>query len=114
MTHPNDSALPPNAPVCPLARDADGNSIELPPGAAAWRVRRKTGGRPRIVLGVDKQPLQLPLSYSIVDIEDVLAPAHYLLDLVGAKGEALGITVAVSIGQLVGPDDDAGEGDAAP
>ena len=114
MPHPNDSALPPTPPTCPLARDADGNPIELPPGATAWRVRRKTGGRPRIVLGVDKQPLQLPLSYSIVDLEDVLAPAHYLLDLVGPKGEALGIAVAVSIGQLVGPDDDAADEDAPP
>ena len=114
MSHPSDSALPATVPTCPLARDADGNPIELPPGAAAWRVRRKTGGRPRIVLGVDKQPMQLPLSYSIVDLEDVLAPAHYLLDLVGPKGEALGITIAVAIGQLVGSDDDAGDENAAP
>lgn len=108
MNHPNDSALPPNAPICPLARDADGNPIELPPVAAAWRVRRKTGGRPRIVLGVDKQPMQLPLGYTIVDLEDVLAPAEYLLDIVdGKKGEPLGITVAVAIGQLRNAGDEA-------
>jgi predicted DNA-binding transcriptional regulator YafY len=41
MNHPNDSAPPPTAPTCPLARDADGNAIELPPGAAGWRVYRR-------------------------------------------------------------------------
>jgi hypothetical protein len=100
--------------TCPLARDKDGNAIELPPGASCWRVRRKTGGRPRIVLGVDKQPIQLPLSYSIVDVEDILAPAAYLLDLVDAKGAALGVTVEIAIGQLLrnAEDGDESDGDA--
>jgi hypothetical protein len=85
---------------CPLAVDPDGHPIELPESSAAWRVRRKTGGRPRLVLGVDKQPVQLPLSYSLVDLEDILAPAEYLLDVVDAKGDAVGITIAVSLAAL--------------
>jgi hypothetical protein len=85
---------------CPLAVDPNGHPIELPENATAWRVRRKTGGRPRIVLGVDKQPVQLPLSYSLVDLEDILAPAEYLLDIVDGKGEAVGITIAVSLTSL--------------
>lgn len=94
---------------CPLAVDPDGHPIELPETATAWRVRRKTGGRPRIVLGVDKQPVQLPLSYSLVDLEDILAPAEYLLDVVDAKGEAVGITIAVSLSALRNADGQAEE-----
>jgi len=86
--------------TCPLARDADGNTIDLPAGSVGWRVRRQTGGRPRIVLGVDKQPMQLPLGYTIVDLEDILAPGAYRLDVVDQRGEPLGLTIAVSIGQL--------------
>jgi hypothetical protein len=115
MTSSNDAFNPPQSPTCPLARDADGAAIALPDGAATWRVRRKTGGRPRIVLGVDKQPMQLPLAYTIVDLEDVLAPAEYLLDLVDMKGNGLGITVPISIGQLRNADGDgpADDGDAS-
>jgi hypothetical protein len=101
MTSSHEQNFLPQPTICPLARDTDGNAIDLPAGAAAWRVRRKTGGRPRIVLGVDKQPVQLPLSYSIVDLEDILAPAEYLLDVVDPKGVALGVSVDVSVGQLI-------------
>jgi hypothetical protein len=93
-------------PLCPLARDRDGNLIPPPDGMVAWRVRRKTGGRPRIQLGVDKQPMQLPPSYSIVDLEDILAPGAYLLDAVDERGETLGLTVAIPIGELRNADAD--------
>jgi hypothetical protein len=98
MTNTTDVAAPRPA-LCPLARDQDGNIIELPPTAVAWRVRRQTGGRPRIVLGVDKQPMQLPLGYTIVDLEDILAPGAYRLDIVDGRGEPAGLTIDVSIGQ---------------
>ncbi|MBA3455855.1 MAG: hypothetical protein H0T42_22350, partial [Deltaproteobacteria bacterium] len=49
----------------PLARDAGGQPLAVPENATAWRVRRHTGGRPRIVLGVDKQPIHVPLGYTI-------------------------------------------------
>lgn len=44
--------------------------------------------------------MQLPLGYSIVDVQDILTPGAYLLDVVDVKGEPLGLTVAVSVGQL--------------
>jgi hypothetical protein len=100
--------------TCPLARDEDGSAIELPSGATAWRVRRQTGGRPRIVLGVDKQPMQVPLGYTIVDLEDILAPGAYRLDVVDAKGEPLGLTIAISIGQLRNADDSPENDNAEP
>jgi hypothetical protein len=83
---------------CPLARDEDGNAIEIPPEAACWRVRRHTGGRPRLVLDVNKQPMQLPLSYTLADLEDILSPGAYRLDLVDARGETMHLTVPVAIG----------------
>jgi hypothetical protein len=84
--------------IAPLARDADGNFIELPDGAVGWRIRRQTGGRPRLVLDHRKQPMLFPLDYTIADVEDVLAPGSYLLDAVDKDGEPLGVTIAVSIG----------------
>jgi hypothetical protein len=82
----------------PLARDGDGNFIELPENAIGWRIRRQTGGRPRIVLDSKKQPMQFPLDYTIADVEDVLAPGSYLLDVVDKNGDPVGVTIAVSIG----------------
>src|SRR5579863_9110999 len=106
MANTNDTAPNAQPTTCPLARDADGNPVELPAGTVAWRVRRHTRGRPRIVLGVDKQPMQLPLAYTIVDLEDILSPGAYRLDAVDQKGEPLGLTIAISIGQLRNADDD--------
>jgi len=92
----------PLPPRCPLARDEDGNSVDIPPEAACWRVRRHTGGRPRLVLDVNKQPMQLPLGYTLADLEDILSPGAYRLDLVDARGEHLHLTVPVAIGMRNG------------
>ena len=98
MTNPSPNATPDLA--CPLACDAEGNPVALPEGASAWRVRRHTGGRPRIQLGVDKQPMQLPLTYTLADLDDILPPAVYRLDLVDSNGEPLGMTKQINLGQL--------------
>jgi hypothetical protein len=82
----------------PLARDSDGNFIELPEGAVGWRIRRQTGGRPRLLLDSRKQPMLFPLDYTIADVEDILSPGSYLLDVVDKDGELLGVTIAVSVG----------------
>jgi hypothetical protein len=82
----------------PLARDSDGNPFELPDGAAYWRVRRQTGGRPRKVLGVDRQPLRVPLEMTAEELEDVLGPSSYLLDLHDQAHNSLNVTVPVTVG----------------
>jgi hypothetical protein len=85
-------------PIVPLARDADGNFIELPDGAVCWRIRRQTGGRPRLHLDSKKQPMTFPLDYTMADVEDILPPGNYLLDVVDKNGEPLGVTIGVSLG----------------
>lgn len=95
----------------PLARDSDGNFIELPDGAVGWRIRRQTGGRPRLLLDSKKQPMLFPLDYTIADVEDILSPGNYLLDAVDKNGDPLGVTIAVSIGmprnaEAIEPDND--------
>ena len=92
----------PNSSAVPLARDANGNVISLPDGAAAWAVRRHTGGRPRNVMGLDRRPLRLPLDATIDDVEAMLGPGTYRLDLVDDNGAPLGVTVPATIGV---PDD---------
>jgi hypothetical protein len=82
----------------PLARDQFGNPIELPEGAVGWRIRRRTGGRPRLVLDSKKQVMLFPLDYSITDVEDIVPPGNYLLDAVDKTGEPLGLTIGLSIG----------------
>jgi hypothetical protein len=84
--------------MVPLARDPEGNPIELPQGTVGWRVRRQTGGRPRLVLDSRKVPMTFPLDYTIADAEDILPPGNYLLDGIDERGEPTDVTVALSIG----------------
>jgi hypothetical protein len=87
-------------PTSPLANDDDGKSIRLPEDAAAWRVRRHTGGRPKHQLDGNKQPMRFPLSYTMNDIEDVLPPGAYRLDLVDGKDKYLELTIPIEVGEL--------------
>jgi hypothetical protein len=99
MTLP-EFAIPHSTPVVPLARARDGTPIPLPDGGFAWRVRRHTGGRPRLHLDGSKQPMQLSLSYSMADLDDILPPGSYKLDLVDRAGMPLGVTIDVEMGGL--------------
>jgi hypothetical protein len=62
--------------------------------------------------------MRLPLTYAATDLEDILPPGSYRLDLVDPRGEHLGPTIPITIGQLHddgGGDDEAeGEEEAAP
>jgi len=106
------SPLPQRSPsIVPLARDQDGNPIVLPDDAMGWRIRRQTGGRPRLLLDAKKQPMAFPLDYTTADVEDILPPGNYLLDAVDKAGEPVGVTIGVSLGmprnaEVVEPDDE--------
>lgn len=95
----------------PLARDSNG-PIDVPDEANHWRPRRHTGGRPRLVLGVDKQPLRLPLTMTAADLEDILGPGTYRLDLCEQAGNSLNVTVRIAIGEHADPDDEDEDRDA--
>jgi hypothetical protein len=77
--------------TAPLARDADGNAIELPDKAAFWEVMRPTGGRPsKVVVGRDKEQLYI----AIADDEDALlvngCSGAILLRAVDAQKKSVG------------------------
>ena len=100
MRNPDDPAPATSPhPTSPLANDQDGNPIRLPEDAVAWRVRRKTGGRPRHQLEGNKQPMRFPLSYTMNDIEDILPCGGYCLDLVDARDKFLDLTIAIKVGE---------------
>lgn len=82
----------------PLALDETGSPVALPEGGAGWRIRRHTRGRPKLQLDGNRQPMQFPLSYSLNDAEDILAPGTYRLDLVDAKGAPLEFTTQIHVG----------------
>ncbi len=90
----------PTHPTSPLAVDEDGRSLRLPEDAAAWRVRRHTGGRPKHQLDGNKQPMRFPLSHTMNDIEDILPPGAYRLNLVDAKDKYLELTIPIEVGEL--------------
>jgi len=88
----------PRQPHPPLAHDPRGNALALPDGAAGWRVKRQTAGRPRVCLGPDRQPLRFPLEATAADLLDVLGPGAYRLDAIDAVGEALDYVTTVHVG----------------
>lgn len=72
----------------------------MPADAAYWRVRRHTKGRPRNVVGADRQPLRLPLDFTEVDLEAMFGSGTYRLDLCDAAGEPLDVTATVALGDI--------------
>jgi hypothetical protein len=92
----------------PLAFDIDGNPIDLPLEAKAWRVRRGGGrrGRPRAVFDPDTGlQLDVQLSATIDDlIERGCKPGRYRLEAVDADGRVMPGLVAVV--EVSGEDDE--------
>jgi hypothetical protein len=89
-----------NAPRFPLATDANGNPLDVPAEAVAWRVRRGGGrrGRPRIVFDNETgRQLEVPLESTIDDLVDHGCPAgRYRLEAVDRSGHLLPGIVAVT------------------
>jgi hypothetical protein len=78
----------------PLAWDRNGEPVELPATAVAWRVRRAAqhgkGGAPAIVWR-DGQPLVCALETTVVGLRELVGdkPALYRLDAIDEAGKAL-------------------------
>lgn len=73
----------------PLARDAQGNLISVPDGTASWRICRKTTGRPREILGYDKQPIRFPLDMTCEQLVEMCGRDIYRVYALDAVGELL-------------------------
>src|SRR5579859_7080043 len=98
----------------PLARDADGEPIEVPPEAVAWRVRKMPtrAGRPRLLIDAETGgPLDLPLATSYADFVDTVRESgsgRYRLSAIDRKGSAIPYCVAfteVAVDETSGADD---------
>jgi hypothetical protein len=61
----------------PLARDASGHLLPVPDGTCAWRICRQTTGRPRIIVGPDKQPMRFPLDVTPDELLELCGPDTY-------------------------------------
>lgn len=86
------------SPHPPLAHDARGIPIAIPEGTIAWRVRRQTAGRPKVVLGADRQPLRLPLDTTADDLLDLCGAGTFRLDAVDDGGQLIDFVTTVSVG----------------
>ncbi|MEO8548766.1 MAG: hypothetical protein ABI678_02290, partial [Kofleriaceae bacterium] len=73
----------------PLARDAAGNLLRVPPETAAFGLARETTGRPRLVRGPDKQLMRFPLHTCLDDVVDLCGPGSYRVYVLDALGEQL-------------------------
>src|SRR5262245_43025301 len=74
----------------PLARDPQGNLVELPKATCAWRIGRETTGRPRIILSPDNQPMRFPLHLTCEQLVEMCGPDIYHVYAVDEFGNILG------------------------
>lgn len=97
----------------PLAHDAEGNPLTVPPEAVAWRVRRGGGrrGRPRHVFNPETGlQLDIPLTSTIDDLIDRGCNSdRYRLEAIDQDGRILPGTIAIV--EVPPSDEDAPEED---
>ena len=95
----------------PLANDANGNPIDVPGEAKAWRVRRlaKKAGRPKVIFDPESgRPLELPLTSTIDDLAaHVGESGRYRLEAVDASGRYIPGCVGVTEFVIDGEDEEA-------
>jgi hypothetical protein len=71
----------------PLARDGYGNPQAIPEGTAGWCLKRETCGRPKTIVGADRQPARFPLDVTADDVEAMVG-GTYRVYAIGAEGGA--------------------------
>jgi hypothetical protein len=76
---------PPSHP--PLAGDGNGNSLAIPDDAAGWCLKRETGGRPKMIIGADRQPARFSLDITADDVEEMVGAGTYRVYAIGAEEE---------------------------
>lgn len=87
-------------PNYPLARDADGNPINVPAEATAWRVRKLAAkaGRPKLLYDNDTGlPLEIPLTATVRHLADEVGEGgRFRLEAIDAAGRAIPNCIAVT------------------
>lgn len=81
----------------PLARDAQGNLLEIPDGTAAWRICRQTTGRPKEIVGPDKRTLRFPLDTTAEALIDLCGADVYRVYALDDVGVVLDYVVTVDV-----------------
>jgi hypothetical protein len=97
MTNENSTS---DATKYPLANDANGNPLGVPPEAVAWRVRKlaRRAGRPKVIFDAETgRPLELPITVTYDDfVEQVNESGRYRLEAVDGQGRIIPGCVAVT------------------
>jgi len=98
------------APQHPLANDANGNPLDVPPEAVAWRVRKlaRRAGRPKVIFDAETgRPLELPHAVTYDDfVEQVNDSGRFRLEAVDGNGRIIPGCVAVTEVVLDDEDDE--------
>jgi hypothetical protein len=85
---------------CPLANDANGEPLMIPPEAVAWRVRKlaRRAGRPKVIFDPETgRPLELALGVNIDDFATQVGESgRYRLEAIDAQGRCIPGCVAVT------------------
>ena len=89
-----------NEKECPLAKDINGDPVEIPAEAVAWRVRRRSGkqGRPQSVFDPETgTPLEIELDSEIDELRSY-GSGGYRLDAIDGTGKLIaGVTAYVEV-----------------
>lgn len=84
----------------PLAIDSEGNAVEVPSTAVAWRVRKLAtkAGRPKLIFDTETgRPLEVALTVTTNDLAEHLTESgRYRLEAVDAQGRTLPGCVATT------------------
>jgi len=81
----------------PLARDPQGNLLDLPDGTAAWRICRQTTGRPKEIVGTDKRAMRFPLETTTEELVDLCGADVYRVYALDEVGKVLDYVVTVDV-----------------
>ena len=97
-----------NATKHPLANDANGNPLDVPPEAVGWRVRKlaRKAGRPKVLFDTETgRPLEVPLAITCEDFAETVGESgRYRLEAFDGQGRLILGCIAVT--EVVFDDED--------
>jgi hypothetical protein len=88
----------------PLARDQQGNNVAVPDGAAAFALKRETRGRPKLIIGPDRQAVRYTLETTPEDVGEMHGAGTYRVYALNEVGTLIDYVTTIVVG---GDQDDA-------